>query len=136
MLNKKSPIHKPLIALINVDARIFELLKACDLDNYAFIRFNNGIELASHWNKQSSDFIAIVSQSEISGPLGISLYKALQEKKFAEIPFFLVSDYINNNLLQVALRAGISDVFKYPPNKNHLKTRLSFVIKNWKEFII
>jgi len=121
-----------LLALINVDARIFELLEACDPDSYTFIRFNNGIDLAGYWDKHSADFVAIVSQSEILGPLGISLYKALQEKKFTEIPFFLVSDYTNNNLLQIALRAGISDVFKYPPNKDQLKTRLSFVIKNWK----
>lgn len=133
MLYENLTIHKPLIALINVDARIFELVNDCDLNDYALMRFKNGIEFANLWQIQPTGFAAIVSQSEVLGPLGISLFKALQLKKIADIPFFLISDYINSNLLQIALKTGISDVFKYPPIKRCLKSRLGFVIKNWKE---
>ncbi len=133
MLNKNSTIPTPLIALINVDARIFELLNSCNFQGYAFMRFKNGIELANYWQNQPADLAAIVSQSEVLGAMGISLFKALELKKFADIPFFLVSDNINNNLLQLALKTGISDVFKYPPEKSRLENRIGFIMKNWKD---
>ena len=132
MLNE-DPAIKPLIALINVDARIFDLLVACDLDDYALMRFKNGIEFSHYWQDRPAAFAAIISQSEVLGPMGISLFKALESKEIAAIPFFLISDYINHNLLQIALKTGISDVFKYPPEKSRLKNRMSFVIRNWKD---
>ena len=132
MPEESSLISKPVIALINADARIFDLIKACNLPGYEVTRFKNGIELSNHWHKQPLDLAAIISQSEVLGPMGVALFKALQEKKITDIPFLLISDHINNNVLQIALKSGVSDVFKYPPNKTRFESRLRFVIENWK----
>jgi lipopolysaccharide/colanic/teichoic acid biosynthesis glycosyltransferase len=120
-----------VIALINVDARVFELLTSGHLAGYAFTRFQNGIELVNRWHRKPFNMAAIISQSEILGTSGISLYNALLSENIKGVPFFLVCDFVNPALLAVAFKSGVADVFNYPPDKNSLEKRLHFVIENW-----
>lgn len=123
---------QPVIALLNADATIIQLVSNCDFTGYSFLYFTNGIDLSTRWEKNKLNIVAVISQTEIMGPLGISLYQVLLNKKITDIPFFIITHYVNDNLLRIALQAGIADVFTYPPAKNDFKTRLHFIITNWK----
>lgn len=122
--------NEQIIALVNTDAFITHLLNEC-FTGYNVVQFSNGIELASYWQKQKLRVAAVVSQSDIMGPGGVSLFETLRAKDFEHVPYFIITDFANENLLKIALQAGVTDVFKIPVNQNSISNRVLFVIKNW-----
>ena len=42
------------------------------------ISFKNGIELSDHWDKNAWNIIAVISQSEVMSPSGVSLLDILK----------------------------------------------------------
>ena len=120
-----------IIALLNVDTSTYELLTLCNLGNLGFMHFSNGIDLNEHQKKNKLNIQAVISQSEVAAPLGIHLLKSLREEKFPDIPFFLVSSCLNENLIRIAIENGITDVFKTPLRKDHVEKRVDFSMKRW-----
>ena len=98
---------------------------------YKLMYFANGIELSTAWVKMKLNVAAIISRSEIMGTSGISLYQTLKEKKFPDAPFFILADNTSDNLLNIALKSGIADVFSNRRNPSAFSKRIIFVIQNW-----
>ena len=98
---------------------------------YKLMYFANGIELSTAWVKMKLNVAAIISRSEIMGTSGISLYQTLKEKKFPDVPFFILADNTSENLLNIALKSGIADVFSNRSNPSSFSKRIIFVIENW-----
>lgn len=121
------------IAVIHSNEEIAFMLKYCDFEGKQLLHYNNGVELASAWENQKLNIVAIISQSEILAPSGIALAEALRKKGLPSVPFFLISNQLNSNLRKLALNAGIVDVFKQPVKPHKLQTRVNFLAKYWSE---
>ncbi len=121
-----------VIALVNVDEQVYGILNQCDFGGAQLMLFKNGYELGDQWGNTNLPVIAIISQSEVIGPEGIYLPKTLQKNKFPDVPYFLISNKINENLNELCIHAGVADIFNYPGKKEQIETRVNFLIKYWK----
>lgn len=117
-----------VIAVINGSQSISEQLSAAFPD-FQFLHFPNETELVSKWEKQRLNILCILTQNEIISPAGVSLLGTLQKKKLPAVPLIILCDHANNNLLQVALKAGVADVFTLPLNLEAIQTRVSFLTR-------
>ncbi|MEI8073488.1 MAG: sugar transferase [Bacteroidota bacterium] len=120
-----------IIAVLNADEKIRQLLETINFNGATLQYFSNGIELSAQWQNRSLNIVAIISQSEIMGASGISLLEALVNKKLPQIPFFIITQSAKENLLRFSLEAGVTDVFVLPLNSASLETRINFCISNW-----
>ena len=57
----------------------------------------------------------------------------MRNKKHIQVPFFLVSQQLSESTAKLALKSGISDVFKLPLKKENIEIRLNLIIDKWKE---
>jgi lipopolysaccharide/colanic/teichoic acid biosynthesis glycosyltransferase len=127
----ENPNSKKLIALINANDQLKDILEKFDFGIYTITNFANGVELFNKWEKENLDISAVVAQGEVMDPFGIAMVQALRAKKFVDVPFVLISTHTTPNLMQLALTTGIADVYKLPLNKAHFQRRVTFLIDNW-----
>ncbi len=131
MINESVTVHEKVIALISCDETITGIFMSGDFGHKKPVSFNSVAELFTKWDLQQIDLAAIVSQSEVLGPEGISLLELIRLKKHKSIPFFLISQQLSESTAKLALKSGISDVFKLPIKKNNVELRLNLLIDNW-----
>ncbi|MEY2903308.1 MAG: hypothetical protein RLY89_2414 [Bacteroidota bacterium] len=122
---------QPIIALINCDAEVTSMLQHCQLGGRKLISFKNGIDLIDRWEESDWSLDAIISQSEVMAPSGISLLETLVQKKHIKIPFFIVCNNLNEKIAKIALQGGVAEVFRMPFKLEKLETRVNFVMTNW-----
>jgi lipopolysaccharide/colanic/teichoic acid biosynthesis glycosyltransferase len=121
-----------VIALVNVDELTYATLQQCDFGNATLMQFKNGLELSLRWEQNKLNIIAIISQSEVIAPQGVNLLETLQKNNFPHVPFFLISNKVNENLSRICIENGVADIFAIPVKKEHLETKVNFLVKNWK----
>ncbi|MBG9376711.1 sugar transferase [Panacibacter sp. DH6] len=119
------------VALIAADELLIQAAGKLNIPGCTILQFENGIDLSNNWSKKKLNIVAILSRSEIIGPNGISLKHALQARKFADVPFFIISDHVNDHLKAIALKEGIADIFHKQQLQYNLQKRLPFIISNW-----
>ena len=124
-----------MIALINVDEPTFETLCACDFGNVSLMQFKNGLELSLRWEHDKLNIIAIISQSEVIAPNGVSLLETLKNNNLPDVPYFLLSYKVNENLNKICLATGVADIFQIPVKKEHLEKRVNFLVRKWNEIL-
>jgi lipopolysaccharide/colanic/teichoic acid biosynthesis glycosyltransferase len=129
MADATVPTAGSVIAIVNSSETVSGQLAAA-LPDFQWLHFPNENELVSSWEKQGLDIACIVSQSEIISPAGVSLLGTLQKKKLPAVPFIILCEHVNDNLLQVALKAGVADVFTLPFHIEAVQTRISFIAKH------
>lgn len=122
-----------VVALINCDFEVTSMLSQCSLKGAKLIPFKNGIELLDHWNQNEWDVIAVISQSEVMSPSGVSLLEILKTKKNIHIPFFIICKHWNEKIMKIALQAGIAEIFRNPFKMENFEMRFNFIIENWEE---
>lgn len=121
-----------IIALVNVDETTYATLQQCDFGGAAFLQFKNGLELSLKWEHEKLNIIAIISESEVIAADGVNLLETLQKNNFPHIPFFLIANRLNDSLNKICIDAGVADIFASPVKKEHLETKINFLLKNWK----
>lgn len=131
MNNVTASSANKIIAVLNLDTTAFKLLKNCDFGKITYLQFSNAIDLNKLDRKYKANVIAIIAQGEVMGPEGAAACKSLQEAKFPNVPFFLLSPGINKNLINAAIENGITDIFKMPLRKEIIETRINFTLKHW-----
>jgi len=121
------------IALIDVPVATQKALQQCNFGTHQFISFSSGVEMFSKWEREHLQIKAVIVEAEIMGPNGVPLLQALQLKKFVNVPYFILTNNVVGNPLQVALKFGVADVFKLPIKPQVLTTRINFLIEHWYE---
>jgi len=125
------PDHQ-IIALIGfAEDSLRSFLESCDFEGKQLVYFDNGILFVQEWEAKQLPIAAIISNSEILADGGLSLVETLKNRKLPRVPFFLVLRYFNANLRNLALTAGISDVFRLPLQTERVEKRVLFSIRNW-----
>lgn len=122
----------PIIAILNADHEIMQILESCDFKGAKVERFSSIVELCSIWKSKDLPIVAIISQGEIMGSFGISVVDYLENKGIPHTPFFIITGFANNNMKRVSLDAGVTDVFNIPIQPESIELRINFCIQNWK----
>ena len=124
-------INAGIIALLNVDNTSLDILSHCDFGNNKLLAFNNANELFKDREKLNLNITAIISEGEVMDVPGLLLYETIRKKKLQHIPFFLLSDKLNLNLVGICLQSGIAEVFPKPLIAGNIEKRVNFILKNW-----
>ncbi|MFP5041147.1 sugar transferase [Parasediminibacterium sp. JCM 36343] len=122
---------KSYIALIAIQKQHIQALQQCNFNNLELLFFATGIELFSRWEREQLPIKAVIVESEILGPNGVTLLQTLQNKHFVNVPYFILTNNFSGSPLQVALKFGVADVFKLPVKPKVLETRINFLVGNW-----
>ncbi|OIR12135.1 UDP-glucose:undecaprenyl-phosphate glucose-1-phosphate transferase [mine drainage metagenome] len=122
-----------IIALINCTEVVHSLLLNIDFKGRQIRSFQSGLAFFNQSEKQKLNIVAVISQSEVMAPGGISLLETIRKKSKAQIPFFLVCNNLNDNISKIALKAGIAEIFVMPLSIVKLQTRINFLIEYWDE---
>jgi lipopolysaccharide/colanic/teichoic acid biosynthesis glycosyltransferase len=124
--------QSPIIALVGFDNDLTAAFTGYDLGNRQMVHFENAMKMTTAWMSDNLAIVAIVSNSEIMGPAGLTFIETLKKKNLASVPFFLVVNHLNANLRKLALESGVTDVFKLPlRSAARVEKRVTFLIDNW-----
>jgi len=126
-------VNGGIIALLNVSPTSFDVLSQCDLGGNELVHFTNAIDLSRRYEKGKLNIAAIVSESEVMGTAGISLWETLKKKGMDAIPFFLLCEKISDNLNRICLQAGVAELFAKPLEQEQIEARMKFLMKYWPE---
>ncbi len=126
-----SPEQLPIIALINTDPLIRQMIDECEFNLFSVISFDSGTHLSEQWHLKNLPVAAIIAHGSIWGSFGISLLQALHKKHHYITPFFIICNETNPLLLRIALQSGVTDIFGIPVKRDALKKRVEFMIDNW-----
>lgn len=132
-LSSPSPSKLSIVALINCDNEVTSMLEHCALGNVKLVAFKNGIELLNKWDDSNWNISAIISQSEVMAPSGVSLLETLKNQKEFHIPFIILCRNWNEKIQKIALQAGVAEVFRLPFKVEKFETRFNFIVQHWKE---
>jgi lipopolysaccharide/colanic/teichoic acid biosynthesis glycosyltransferase len=123
----------PIIAVLNADDETLLILESCNFNGAVLQRFTSIIDLCSQWRNKDLPIVAIISKGEIMGSYGMSILGFIQKKDFQRTPFFILTNFANENMKRVSLHAGVTDVFAFPINPKSLELRINFCINNWEQ---
>ena len=122
--------QKPKVAIVaGNDNHANEIKQVLDND-FDLYFFSNGIVLYNDLKQEINDYAFILSVSDYRDVLGLPLKKTIDSLGFSDLPFFLVTLSINQELIQECIKKGITDVFAFPINANALLYRLHFFIRH------
>ena len=127
------PNHLSVVALINCDLEVTRMLSNYYLNKGELISFKNGIDLLAAWDRNEWNVLAVISQSEVMSPSGVSLLEILKNKKGFHIPFIVICNHWNDKIKKIALQAGVAEIFHKPINNENFEMRFNFLIENWNE---
>jgi len=123
--------NKKLIALVGFDDTATAIVNTLNFGDRELAHYKNGLELVAAWQNEPSAVVAVVCNSEIMAPSGLALVEALKNKGLPSVPFFLIVNHLNKNLIKLALTSGVADVFKQPINAEHIQEKINFLVDNW-----
>ncbi len=119
------------IALIAFHKENIEVIRSCNFKGCQLRTFSTGIEFFSTWEREKLNVKAVLVESEILGPNGVTLLQTLQNKHFDNVPYFIVTRNLAGSPLGVALKFGVADVFRIPVKPKVLETRVNFLMDSW-----
>lgn len=125
--NKKQSV----IAVVNMTAEAKTVLDSCDFNNLPLLYFNTGAELVQQWIAQQLPVALVIAKMEVRDILGLDIISKLQSRGLPVIPIILLVEHNHKELMLLALRAGITDIFDFPLVKQNLETRVNFLIAHW-----
>ena len=124
-------VNDGIVALVDVSDASFDLLTKCDFGNNKLAEFSNGIDLVKKYEKLRLNIVAVISESEVMGTGGVSLWETLKQRGMGTIPFFLLSEKTSDNLNKISLQAGVAEIFSKPLVKDQIEKRINFLLKHW-----
>ena len=130
-MSKVAQNHIGYIACIAIQEKNVSVLQDCHFNQLELLFFKTGIQLFTRWEKETLDIKAVIVESEIFGPNGVSLLQTLQRKNFVNVPYFILTNNFSGSSIIEAIKFGVADVFKLPLKPKVLETRISYLIPNW-----
>ena len=97
--------------------------------------FKNGLALHQTMEK-SAHYKAIITDDELLGANGISLYKTLQNFGYNQIPFMVLMETIDNEQRKLALSENIAEIFSKPIDEKALRTRVPYIVENYNNKVV
>jgi lipopolysaccharide/colanic/teichoic acid biosynthesis glycosyltransferase len=97
---------------------------------YEVDTFKNGLALHQTMEK-ATHYKAIITDDELLGANGISLYKTLQNFGYGQIPFMVLMETIDNEQRKLAMSESIAEIFSKPIDEKAIRTRVPYIVENY-----
>lgn len=134
MENPNSDITaKPVIALVNIDPSTRTVIENAYFKNYSLLFFNTAGELVRAWKKRGLAIVIIMAQVEVNDAVRLNVIRSLQSRSLPLVPIILFSSRNNSELVPLAVRAGVTDIFNFPLEKENIEMRVDFLVTYWKD---
>ncbi|MDB5211478.1 MAG: undecaprenyl-phosphate galactosephosphotransferase [Sediminibacterium sp.] len=124
---------KPNIALVNIDPATRRMIEDSYLKKYSLLFFNTAGELVRAWKKQQLAIVIIIAQVEVQDALRLNVIGSLQSRGLPLVPILLFSSRDNRELIPLAVRAGVTDIFNFPLDRENIELRVDFLVTYWKD---
>ncbi len=122
--------RKPLIAIVSEDRELELQIQQVLEEDYELRFFSNGVILYNDLKLQKIKYTFILSVSDLKGLHGLRLKETIDSLGFSDIPFFLITNRINNEVVKECINHGIVDIFPVPLKPKSLKFRLDFFLRH------
>jgi lipopolysaccharide/colanic/teichoic acid biosynthesis glycosyltransferase len=124
-------VIKPVIAFVNIDPANRRDIEDTYFRKYSLSFFDTAGELVRAWKKQSVNISMIVAQVEVKDALRLNVIKSLQSRSLPLVPILLFSSQNNKELIPLAVRAGVTDIFNFPLDRENIELRVDFLLTHW-----
>lgn len=123
--------NKKVIALVGFDDTATAIFNTLTFADREIAYYPNAMEMTEAWQNEQLEICAIVCHSEIMAPSGLAFVEALKNKGMPSVPFFLIVNHLNKNLIKLALSSGVADVFRQPLKPERIQEKINFLTDNW-----
>jgi lipopolysaccharide/colanic/teichoic acid biosynthesis glycosyltransferase len=124
-------IAKPVIAFVNIDAANRRDIEDSYFKKYSLLFFDTAGELVRAWKRQSLSINMIIAQVEVKEALRLNVITSLHSRSLPLVPILLFSSQSNKELIPLAVRAGVTDIFNFPLDRENIALRVDFLITHW-----
>lgn len=119
--------------MVNIDAETKSLVEASYFKSYTLMFFETAGLLVRQWKKMNLPVAIIIAKVELQDALRLNVIESLQSRSLPVVPIILLSSQKNRQLMPLALRAGVADIFNFPLKQENIELRVDFLIANWKK---
>jgi FixJ family two-component response regulator len=124
---------KPFIALVNIDLSTRTVIESAYFKNYSLLFFDTAGELVRAWKKRELAITIIIAQVELQDALRLNVMGSLKSRSLPIVPIILFSSRNNSELIPLAVRAGVTDIFNFPLEQQNIELRVDFLVSYWEE---
>ena len=118
----------PNIACIGFCDDTFTTLQETLATDFSLHYFESVAAFYNATRGQKDKFKAIISESDLSSPLGLSLKESLDKAGFSEIPFSIILDELKNISVKKLMQQGVAEIFVKPLSPQNIGKKLHFII--------
>lgn len=118
----------PNIACIGFCDDTFSTLQETLAADFSLHYFESVAAFYNATRLQKDKFKAIISESDLSAPLGLSLKESLDKAGFSEIPFSIILDELKNISVKKLMQQGVAEIFLKPLSPINIGKKLHFII--------
>lgn len=122
---------RPVIAFVNIDPVKRRDIEDTYFKKYSLSFFDTAGELVRAWKKQSLAIAMIIAEVEVKDALRLNVIRSLQSRSLPLVPILLFSSQNNKELIPLAVRAGVTDIFNFPLDRENIEMRVDFLITHW-----
>ncbi len=101
-------------------------------DSFSFHFFESSAAFYNATKNTKNKFKAIISESDLAGPLGLALKQSLNQSGFSDIPFSIILNELQTISAKKVIEQGVVEVFAKPFSTENLGKKLQFIIENRK----
>lgn len=132
-MEKDTAYTRSVIALVQADDTTHAVLTGCDFGEGRELRsFANASELVRSWKRQQFTTSVIIIESEIADALHSNLTSSVQLPGMPTVPVILLCKEHNKEMMPLAMRSGVAEIFVYPLVKENIELRVNFLAAYWK----
>lgn len=119
----------PPIACIGFSADTSNSLQETLASDFHFVFFESGAAFYNATRTGKNKFKAIISESNLSGPLGLALKTSLDKAGFSDIPFGIILNELHSISVKKIMQHGIAEIFVKPLSPENIGKKLQFIIE-------
>jgi len=122
---------KPVIAFVNIDPSNRTVIEDAYFKKYSLLFFDTAGELVRAWKRQGLSIAMIIAQVEVQEALRLNVIRSLKSRSLPLVPIILFSSRNNKELIPLAVRAGVTDIFNFPLDRENIELRVDFLVTHW-----
>ena len=123
----------PPVACIGFSKDTLQLVKEKLADQFAFHNFESVAAFYNATRTNTNIYKAIISESDLNGPLGLALKQSLDQSGFSEIPFSIILNELQTISAKKMIAHGVVEVFQRPFSIENLGMKLKFITEKQRD---
>ncbi len=117
----------PPIACIGFSNDTLQLVQEKLAGQFVFHYFESGAAFYNATKANTDKYKAIITESDLNGPLGLALKQSLNQSGFSEIPFSIILNELQTISAKKMIAHGVVEVFQKPFSIENMGMKLKFI---------